>query len=103
MVKEGATTGEAVTQALVKWTDIVHLLAEKTNELQIAEYYAQYDDYDKDAEAAREQHATESVLRYLEANRPSLHKVVTDHAHLQAKRAKQAAASSSGEPADPEQ
>ena len=102
LVKAGATTGEAVTQALVKWTDIVHILAEKTSELQKAEWYAQFDDYDKEAEAAREQHATESVLRYIEANRPSLHKIVKDHEKLQAMRAKQAPASSSGEPAEPE-
>ena len=102
VVKAGATTGEAVTQALVKWTDIVHILAEKTSELQKAEWYAQYDEYDKEAEAKREEHATACVLRYLEGNRPSLHKIVKDHEKLQAMRAKQAAASSSGEPADAE-
>ena len=102
LVKAGATTGEAVTQALVKWTDIVHILAEKTSELQKAEWYAQYDEYDKEAEAKREEHATACVLRYLEGNRPSLHKIVKDHEKLQAMRAKQAPASSSGEPAEAE-
>ena len=64
------------------------LLAEQNYELKLAEYCAKCDACDTGAEEAREKRDADALLYYLAANHPSLHKISTDRAELQAKRAK---------------